>query len=178
MESPAASSQRVACEVECHHALSTLRELPAFAETQPLQSLIKELSKNERNVHQFVEHTTVLNQLTHLELDHVEQFARDVSALEAAARKTEQYLAQFSLLNPILPPETSDETNEIEEVAAQLKFSLKEVQSWESEVSKLNEELENLAAELKVAAAEQNCPVCGGTINVEKLLEQAGKVSV
>ncbi len=172
------SSQRVSYESDCHRSLSKLQSVPTFDETEPLQRLIAELSRDEIQVNQYQQHSSILKEVKPLELEDVNLLARIVGDLEAASLKSEQYEAQLNLLSSFESPSIVDESGHLEEVSLQLEKGLKEVDFWEEEVSKFQRDLEAVAAEFKQAATDQNCPVCGGNLNVERLLEQAERASL
>ncbi|QDT31674.1 AAA family ATPase [Thalassoglobus polymorphus] len=172
------SSQRVAYESDCLSSLSKLQSVPTIGETESLKGLVEELSKDELRVSQYQEHSFILKELKPLELEDVKLLAKTVGELEAASLTSERYEAQLSLLSSFESPSIVDESGHIEEVSLQLEEDLKEVHYWEEEVSKFQRELEIVTAGLQQAATDQDCPVCGGKLNVDRLLEQAERGSL
>lgn len=163
------------CEAKQTAALRSLAPQPDLTNTQPLESLLSELQLKNASYAELFAEVNRLHQLEPLEVPETLQLERTVSDLEFSLESVRNHQAAYHILEALSAPVAVLATESIELLRQQLTEQAEAVQHLQLETVTCEAARLELAAQIRQLAQEQNCPVCGGPLDAEHLLEHAGR---
>ncbi|MDA7503489.1 AAA family ATPase [Planctomicrobium sp.] len=157
--------------------LVPLQEPPWLQALEDLELLISNLRSTDDLSQQLHAQQALLTELSPLEIESHDELTELTDVFEETDRKLKRMREEITYFEKMAILEPPHPIHEVEGL-------LLELQSASSRVDELNQDIDQTEAELaevveliRLAAEDESCPVCGGKMSPEKLLEQAGRVT-
>lgn len=153
--------------------LENLSPPPTQHSTQELAELVSRLSEATAEHRRCTEQVDSLSDLEELYYQDESGLAELVSELSRGLEQVQRQQQQITLLTDLPPISLPADTSDLELLLQELKIQSEEYQALQSSLKVVETELVEVAEEIRTAAQSENCPVCGGELNPERLMQQA-----
>lgn len=162
-------------ETERQRVLASLKPLPELSVTTELKRVVDEVSHLQQSFDQLASYHVILGDLSPLEVAETGELRATLIRFDEVLREQNRARREVEIVNQLeaitLPTETADG----EQLRQLIEEKISETNKYQAEVDRLNEQLEELTDEIKSFADSSSCPVCGGVLNVDTLIDQAAR---
>lgn len=158
-------------------ALVSLQEPPRLQVLEDLELLISNLRTTDDLNQRLLAEQTLLTELSPLEVQSLTELAELTNAFEETEQKLEMIREQIASFEKLTLLDSPHPIQEVSEVLVELKSVSSKVDEQNQEMDQVQAELAGVVELIRVAAKDESCPVCGGEMSPEKILEQAGRIT-
>ncbi len=153
--------------------LSDLTEPPHLSSPEAFELLIDQFKQTELELELWKKQSALLTEIKPIELGEVQPLTELLSSIQTELFEEQTLRRQIDCLEIIEAPTLPIDTETITDLIQKLTLSQQESKKQRSQVEKLAEELTALEKTLRQATLDKDCPVCGGPLDADRLLEQA-----
>ena len=167
--------ERERAQTESHgEILASLAAPPPMHDAALLDRLIQTITEHAKYVQQGDQECRSLSRLmSPPELADLDTLRTLIERLTASAREAVVADGRNTLLSAVMPPPVAAPTEELEVFIAGLKRAAAEALSREADLEAARKEFETADEELRLQAAGSLCPICGGTLDPDRIVARA-----
>ncbi len=168
--------ERAACELGSARrtALRELQSPPELEEENSFSDLQGELRSALQKVNQVESRVAAL---TNLAEPPAQQNDREiwqvVQRMHGQMIAVERYQSERDLIDTISPLDVEEAPTSMEQLISEWNNAIQRQRKWQSQIAELQGELEIVALDLRRFASESECPVCGGALDPDRIVERA-----
>lgn len=156
-----------------HQLLVPLTHPPVLRDVDSLTRTVRELESLHREVQRLLQERRFLQSIQQLDLQDEDSLSAVVSALDTAMQEVNQHHRLLNVANSLDTFPQPLPTEELKLLIDQFQQAEAVVDGERKNVDKIETELKQATEQLRTAAENQSCPVCGGPLEVDRLLQQA-----
>lgn len=158
-------------------ALVSLQEPPRLQALEDLGILISNLQTTDDLSQQLQGQQALLTELFPLEIESHDELTELTDLFKETERKLKRMREEITYFETMTILDAPHPIHEVDDLLLEFKSASSRVDIQNQKMEQIQAELAEVVELIRLAAEDESCPVCGGTMSPEKLLEQAGRIT-